>query len=75
MTPESGANQTIGIVWQPTTIEFLADIDFKIAVDQFEMEIANAVVSTGAQNSLNQIWAANQNLNALAATQVGGQLQ
>jgi|TARA_B110001450_G_C17648548_1_gene492281 hypothetical protein len=29
----------------------------------------------GAQNSLNQIWAANQNLNALAATQVGGQLQ
>jgi len=56
LIPESGSNQTIGIVWQPTTIEFLANIDFKIAVDQFEMEIANAVVSTGSQNSLNQCY-------------------
>ena len=56
LTPESGANQTIGIVWQPTGIEILENIDFKIAVDQFEMEIENSVVSTGSQNALNQCY-------------------
>tara|TARA_B100000214_G_scaffold177395_1_gene127665 strand:+ start:2640 stop:5597 length:2958 start_codon:yes stop_codon:yes gene_type:complete len=56
LTPESGANQTIGIVWQPTNIEFLENIDFKLAIDQFEMEIENAVVSTGSQNALNQCY-------------------
>ncbi|MDC0545649.1 TonB-dependent receptor [Gammaproteobacteria bacterium] len=56
LTPESGSNKTMGIVWQPTNIDALANIDFKIAVDKFEMEIANAVVSTGAQNTLNQCY-------------------
>ena len=52
LTPEEGTNQTYGIVWQPTSISFLEDIGFKIAVDSFELEIGNAVVSSGAQNAI-----------------------
>lgn len=53
LTPEAGKNQTYGIVWEPTSIEFLENIDFKMAVDKFEMEIANAVVGSGVAATLN----------------------
>lgn len=73
LTPESGANQTIGIVWEPTNIDFLSAIDFKIAVDQFEMEIENAVVSTGSQNALNQCYInGNQSFCDLVSRAFGG---
>lgn len=73
LTPESGSNKTIGLVWQPTTIDFLANIDFKVAVDQFEMEISNSVVSTGSQNALNQCYiAGNQELCNKVSRAFGG---
>jgi len=54
--PESGESLTYGVVWQPSTIEVLSNIDFKIAVDYFELEIEDAVVGTGSQNALNQCY-------------------
>ena len=53
LIPESGENMTYGIVWVPTNIPTLADIDFKLAVDKFEMEIADAVVGSGVAATLN----------------------
>jgi outer membrane receptor protein involved in Fe transport len=56
LTPENGTNETFGIVWQPTSIEVLENINFKMAVDTFELEIENAVVGSGSQNALNQCY-------------------
>ena len=56
LTPEEGENTTVGIVWEPTNIKFLEDIGFSIAVDSFELEIANAVTSSGSQGTLNRCY-------------------
>ena len=54
LIPENGTNETFGVVWQPTTIEVLENINFKMAIDSFELEIENAVVGSGSQNALHQ---------------------
>tara|TARA_Y100001970_G_scaffold151770_1_gene185862 strand:+ start:11991 stop:14960 length:2970 start_codon:yes stop_codon:yes gene_type:complete len=56
LIPEAGENTTVGVVWQPTNISFLEAIDFKMAVDTFDLEIENAVVGSGSQNALNQCY-------------------
>ncbi len=56
LTPEEGENTTIGVVWEPTNISFLEDIGFSIAVDTFELEIANAVATSGTQGTLNRCY-------------------
>ena len=56
LTPEEGENTTVGIVWEPTNIGFLEDIGFSVAVDSFELEIANAVTSSGSQGTLNRCY-------------------
>ena len=56
LTPEEGENTTIGVVWEPTNIKFLEDIGFSIAVDTFELEIANAVATSGTQGTLNRCY-------------------
>jgi outer membrane receptor protein involved in Fe transport len=56
LTPEEGENTTLGIVWEPTNISFLEDIGFSMAVDTFELEIANAVTSSGSQGTLNRCY-------------------
>ena len=56
LIPENGSNETFGIVWEPTSIEVLENINFKMAVDSFELEIENAVVGSGSQNALNQCY-------------------
>jgi iron complex outermembrane receptor protein len=56
LIPENGSNETFGVVWQPTSIEVLENINFKMAVDSFELEIENAVVGSGSQNALNQCY-------------------
>ena len=53
LTPESGSNRTYGIVWEPTNISFLEAVDFRMAVDKFEMEITDAVVGSGVAATLN----------------------
>tara|TARA_B100001248_G_scaffold258386_1_gene242446 strand:- start:6985 stop:9954 length:2970 start_codon:yes stop_codon:yes gene_type:complete len=53
LSPEEGENTTYGVVWIPTNIPALADIDFRVAVDKFEMEIANSVVTSGVAATLN----------------------
>lgn len=73
LIPESGSNKTYGFVWEPTEIDFLEAIDFKIAVDKFKMEIADAVVSTGSQNTLNQCYiAGEEKFCALLSRAFGG---
>ena len=56
LTPEEGENTTIGVVWEPTNIKFLEDVGFSIAVDTFELEIANAVATSGTQGTLNRCY-------------------
>jgi len=56
LTPEEGENTTIGVVWEPSNISFLEDVGFSIAVDTFELEIANAVSSSGSQGTLNRCY-------------------
>ena len=56
MTPEEGENTTIGVVWEPTNIKFLEDVGFSMAVDTFELEIANAVSTSGTQGTLNRCY-------------------
>ena len=56
LTPEEGENTTIGLVWEPTNISFLEDIGFSMAVDTFELEIANAVATSGTQGTLNRCY-------------------
>lgn len=53
---EEGENVTYGVVWQPTTIAALEAIDFKFAVDAFELRIENSVATSGTQNTLNQCY-------------------
>ena len=53
LTPESGSNMTYGFVWEPTNISFLEAVDFRMAVDNFELEIENAVVGSGVAATLN----------------------
>jgi len=52
LTPEEGSNTTIGVVWAPTNIDFLEAVDFRMAVDKFELEIENAVVGSGVAATL-----------------------
>tara|TARA_B100000029_G_scaffold127967_1_gene121572 strand:- start:61 stop:1311 length:1251 start_codon:yes stop_codon:yes gene_type:complete len=56
LTPEEGENTTMGVVWEPTNIKFLEDIGFSMAVDTFELEIANAVSTSGTQGTLNRCY-------------------
>tara|TARA_B100001029_G_scaffold171223_1_gene167831 strand:- start:9989 stop:12940 length:2952 start_codon:yes stop_codon:yes gene_type:complete len=56
LTPEEGENTTIGLVWEPTNIDFLEDVGFSIAVDTFELEIENAVATSGTQGTLNRCY-------------------
>ena len=45
---------TYGFVWEPTNISFnLEAVDFRMAVDNFELEIENAVVGSGVAATLN----------------------
>ena len=43
---------TYGFVWEPTNISFLEAVDFRMAVDNFELEIENAVVGSGVAATL-----------------------
>ena len=56
LTPEEGENTTVGVVWEPTNIKFLEDVGFSMAVDTFELEIANAVATSGTQGTLNRCY-------------------
>ena len=73
--PEAGKNQTYGIVWEPTSISFLEAVDFRMAVDKFEMEIANAVVGSGVAATLNGCYLdGNQGSCALIERSYGGDI-
>jgi len=56
LIPEEGENTTVGLVWEPTNIGFLEDIGFSMAIDTFELEIANAVATSGTQGTLNRCY-------------------
>ena len=56
LTPEEGENTTLGLVWEPTNIDFLEDVGFSMAIDTFELEIENAVSTSGTQGTLNRCY-------------------
>ena len=55
LVPEAGTSMTYGFVYQPS-FKFIEEYNVAIAADYFELEVGNAVVTSGVQNTLLQCY-------------------
>lgn len=49
---ERGKTKTLGLVYRPSN-GFLSDVDFEAAIDYYDIEVENAIGTTGTQGTIN----------------------